>query len=157
MPSAVDILLADLQQQGVHLEAHGDRLRYCPRSALTPELVERLKAHKVELLAALRAGGVPGASIALPGVSPFSRWVQRSDWRDRMGWEAQGLPDEVAWWRRCDFEDLPEPGNPCPKCGSLEYWTDLLGGRHCQHCDGDLLRRGLELVQLAGKIRNRKE
>jgi hypothetical protein len=36
------------------LEAHGERLRYYPRSALTPDLLDRLKAHKAELLAMLR-------------------------------------------------------------------------------------------------------
>ncbi len=45
MMSAVDDLLADLQQRGVRLEAHGDRLRYRPRSALTPDLAGRLKEH----------------------------------------------------------------------------------------------------------------
>jgi len=47
-------LLADLDRLGVRLEADGDRLRYHPRSALTGELVARLKAHKGDLLAMLR-------------------------------------------------------------------------------------------------------
>lgn len=54
--SAAD-LLADLARRGVRLEAAGERLRYFPRSALTPELLDRLKAHKAELLAMLRAAG----------------------------------------------------------------------------------------------------
>lgn len=33
-----------------------------------------------------------------------------------------------------------EPSDPCGRCGGIEIWTDLRGGRHCQTCD----RRGLE-------------
>jgi hypothetical protein len=47
-------LLLDLGRLGIRLEAHGDRLRYSPRSALTPDLADRLKAHKAELLVMLR-------------------------------------------------------------------------------------------------------
>ena len=46
-------LLADLAVRGIRLEADGERLRYHPRSALTPKLLERLKAHKADLLALL--------------------------------------------------------------------------------------------------------
>ncbi len=48
-------LLLDLERLGIRLEARGDRLRYSPRSALTPDLLNRLKAHKQELLTVLRA------------------------------------------------------------------------------------------------------
>ena len=47
-------LLADVARRGIKLEPHGDRLRYCPRSAVTPDLAERLAAHKAELLAMLQ-------------------------------------------------------------------------------------------------------
>ena len=50
-------LMADLTRLGIRLEAHGDRLRYSPRSAVTPELVDRMKAHKPELLAMLQPEG----------------------------------------------------------------------------------------------------
>ncbi len=52
--NASDLLL-DLKRRGIRLEARGDRLRYSPRSALTPDLLDRLKAHKQELLTVLRA------------------------------------------------------------------------------------------------------
>ncbi len=48
-------LLAHLDRLGVRLEADGDRLRYYPRSTLTPELIARLKAHKGDVLAMLTA------------------------------------------------------------------------------------------------------
>ena len=47
-------LMIDLARLGIHIEAHGDRLRYSPRSAMTPDLADRVKAHKGELLAILR-------------------------------------------------------------------------------------------------------
>lgn len=61
--SAADLLL-DLGRLGIRLEADGERLRYFPRSALTPDLLERLKAHKAELLAVLRPA--PEAAPAVP-------------------------------------------------------------------------------------------
>ena len=51
--SAADLLL-DLSRLGIRLEADGERLRYFPRSVLTPNLLGRLKAHKAELLTMLR-------------------------------------------------------------------------------------------------------
>jgi len=44
-------LIVDLLNRGIRLEADGDRLRYFPRSAATPELIERMQAHKSELIA----------------------------------------------------------------------------------------------------------
>lgn len=54
-------LLADLTSRGIELEARGDRLRYRPRSKMTPDLTERLKVHKLAILAAVRAGWLPQA------------------------------------------------------------------------------------------------
>jgi hypothetical protein len=47
-------LITDLARLGIRLEARGDRLRYSPRSAVTPDLADRMKAHKGELLTILR-------------------------------------------------------------------------------------------------------
>ncbi len=48
------VLLAEIQQLGVCLEAKGDTLHAeAPEDILTPELVAKLKAHKAELLTAL--------------------------------------------------------------------------------------------------------
>ena len=44
-----------------------------------------------------------------------------------------------------DFDELPEPGDPCPACGSLEKRWGLLGGEHCQRCDARKLDRSLKL------------
>ena len=50
--SAAELFL-DLGRLGIRLEADGERLRYFPRSALTPDLLDRLKVNKAELLAAI--------------------------------------------------------------------------------------------------------
>ncbi len=52
--STLASLMADLTQLGIRLEAQGDRLRDSPRSAVTPDLAQRMKAHKSELLTILR-------------------------------------------------------------------------------------------------------
>ena len=51
-PLAMMARLADL---GIVLKSSGDRLRFYPRSAVTPELAAELKRHKGELLALLRS------------------------------------------------------------------------------------------------------
>jgi len=81
-------LLMDLGRLGIRLEADGERLRYHPRSALTPDLMVRLKAHKPALLAMLRP--TPAAGPALPvatrdatvkSAKPVCRCGSRT-WRD---------------------------------------------------------------------------
>ncbi len=41
-PAPVSVLLAELARHGITLRAVGDRLRYRPRSAMTPGLADRL-------------------------------------------------------------------------------------------------------------------
>jgi len=49
--------LADLHERGVHVHAEGERLRCtAPPGVLTPELRDRLRHHKGEILELLRAG-----------------------------------------------------------------------------------------------------
>jgi hypothetical protein len=51
--SPAEVLLAELSARGIELQARGDRLRFGPREAATPDLVQQLKIHKAELLALL--------------------------------------------------------------------------------------------------------
>ena len=73
--SAVD-LITDLARLGIRLAAHGDRLRYSPRSAVTPGLNRRMKAHKSELLAILQpetnAAIIPGRCNGIVASGPRS-------------------------------------------------------------------------------------
>lgn len=98
--SAAD-LLSDLDRLHIRLDADGERLRFFPQSAMTPELLDRLRTHKAELLALLR----PEAE--LPGI-----------WRERivnrrngpvMVLERIDPPQRFPWLSDLDFEDLPEP------------------------------------------------
>jgi hypothetical protein len=68
--------MVDLARLGIRLEAHGDRLRYSPRSAVTPDLSDRMKAHKNQLLAMLRTGGAPAplAQIVKKSVPSDGKW-----------------------------------------------------------------------------------
>jgi TubC N-terminal docking domain len=50
-------LLADLRERGVEVMAEGNLLRYRPRSAITPELLDRLRAHKLPSI--LAEAGAP--------------------------------------------------------------------------------------------------
>lgn len=110
-------LLLELAGLGILLEAHGDRLRYSPRSALTPDLLTRLKTHKAELLAILRPEA--GSTDPVNAVEPLG-------------------PD--GWPVDCI---APEQVTPCATCGSFELWQsaagDLFGLRsgqwRCMKCD----------------------
>jgi hypothetical protein len=51
-------LRTDLHALGVTLAADGDRLRFCPRDKVTPELLQRLRTHKAELLGMLQPGDI---------------------------------------------------------------------------------------------------
>jgi hypothetical protein len=50
--TSVADLLVDLSARGIKVEAHENGIRYRPRSAMTPELLARLKIHKHKLLIA---------------------------------------------------------------------------------------------------------
>ena len=46
----VESLLAELARRGIVLVSDGDRLRFHPKAAMTPKLLDRLKEHKPEIL-----------------------------------------------------------------------------------------------------------
>jgi len=60
-------LLAELTALGIELQAHGERLRFRPQSAMTAELVARVKVHKPGLLALLTNTETPAGDAATPG------------------------------------------------------------------------------------------
>jgi len=45
--------LAEMKGLGIELRASGDMVRYRPPQAMTPDLLERLRMHKAEILASL--------------------------------------------------------------------------------------------------------
>lgn len=89
-------LLAELKRLGVTVSARGDRLRYSPRSAVTPDMAKCMKAHKAAVLAIL------AGETWEPGISEEAT---------------------LANWRAINDADrdfLLGPRNwpaPCPWCG----------------------------------------
>ncbi len=131
--SAADLMF-DLARSGIRIEAHGDRLRYSPRSAVTPDLAERMKTHKSELLAILRGGRT---TILCP-------WCRRTTLFDgRRGVWCTDC-ERLAWLYephgaviRADHanHEVIDPPDPCPECGTLELWQTLEGNWRCLRCD----------------------
>lgn len=102
-------LLLDLERAGIQeVRADGGRLLYRPRSAMTPVLTERLKAHKVDLLVALSPMAM-GTTPRPAADDPLAGWVRRQDYRGRWGWERPGLAEADRWWARWDYDALPTP------------------------------------------------
>ncbi len=91
-------LLADLNARGIKLAPHGDRLRFSPRGAMTPELAERLRTHKVEVLA------------HLAGEDPKVEDVPVED---------NALEDNPVEDPAVSEEGAPQPEAVC-RCGSVE-------------------------------------
>lgn len=56
-----------------------------------------------------------------------------------------------------DFESLPPPGDPCPRCGSLEAWENILGRRRCGVCERDILEKAIGLTIRAARLRERAQ
>jgi len=98
----------------------------------------------------LPAADAPGTLEPGPD---FSGWELRPDFGDRLGLEPADAAEPARWWAHGGFDDLPEPGDGCPQCGSLEAWLDLTGGRRCGECDGSKLGCALQLAHRAGGLR----
>jgi hypothetical protein len=85
-PVTLTDLLSDVARLGIHLEARGDVLRCHPRSAVTPELAERLKAAKAELLAWLSRPAVDDVAWEeAEGLEPCPRCGGWQAWRTLAG------------------------------------------------------------------------
>lgn len=59
-------VLADVARRGITLQAHAGKLRFHPRSAMTPDLARRIKAHRQALLALLSDTTPPDATAVAP-------------------------------------------------------------------------------------------
>ena len=121
-------LLMDLGRLGIRLEADGERLRFHPRSALTPELLGRLKAHKGELLTMLlRASdfdvdNAPNAEPA-PIIDPATTTEQIC----RCG---------STTWRDVPIHDGRSIRRDCGRCGRFicfPIWHDKYTGHNGQY------------------------
>jgi hypothetical protein len=145
-------LLMDLGRLGIRLEADGERLRYRPQSALTPDLLTRLKAHKGELLTMLRRASGFDVDSA-PDAEPAPETENRTH---RMPQElrrrVEATPD--TWrnidstttkticrcgsttWRDVPIQDGQSTRRDCGRCGRfLEFpiWHGIDTGHNDQY------------------------
>ena len=120
--------MTDLAQLGIRIEAHGDRLRYSPRSAVTPDLGQRMKAHKGELLAMLRQGAKPQETEPPRNVAPIlpvedgtpaeARPERTEPQHGLIGHAPQHSP-------RPPVSILADPPVICPRCQSRRVLREL--------------------------------
>jgi len=129
-------LLSDLQALGVTLEAHGDQLRFHPRSAVGPDMLARLRDCRAELLEILT--GAPLTADPEDASRDAARDARPQDRDDDLaGWREMHTPDgrtvlERSDWTGCETIDPPDP---CPTCGSITRWQDGTGRWRCPTCD----------------------
>jgi len=76
---------------------------------VTPDLTERLKARKGELLAILRPVVAPDRATTTPAAGEAELAEIRPG----------AAPEAIRW------EDCLDPPDPCPECGTLELWQTL--------------------------------
>ena len=103
--TAVQAVLATCQQRGIMLHVAGEKVTVdAPEGTLTPDLLAALRQYKAGLVELLKNGRLLTETTGSANPNP---------------------PDtDVAPWDKC-----LEPPDPCPKCGSLMIWWDVLGGR----------------------------
>ena len=103
-------ILSELERRGVRLEVVADRLRFRPKEAVTPELVEVLKQHKGEILTVLQSRQ-PATSYGLcPGPDKCGGCysVGVIDGRERFIHPPKVSPEWNAWLTKWQ----PKKGNP---------------------------------------------
>lgn len=153
-------LLEDARAAGLTVEVDGNRLVvWGPKSA--EKLAHRLLRNKAHVLAALGFAGWVRRPDTEAATEPFppapathgqgvpEEPSSETFTLDGHCWtvyrsvkQTSGRIEDV--YVRDDYEGPPpevdldhgfeEPGEPCPECGSLDYWENVLGERFCQQC-----------------------
>ena len=108
-------LMEGLALLGIRLEDRGDRLRYSPRSAMTPDLARRMKVHRGELLESV------GTENFL-----FNDWIKVNEPDGRISWNNPAYIQEEL--------EVINPPDPCPKCRRLELWQSGANYWRCLRC-----------------------
>lgn len=107
-------LVAVLTARGIELQAEGGRLRFRPREAMTPDLAERVKRHKPELLAMLAGGPEPVADDR-PETHADREWRRflavAQPWPEGRGWYD---PRELERFRRLTERPAARPATAQP-------------------------------------------
>jgi len=117
-------LLGDLRTRGVAFSIDGGKLIIdAPRGVLAEADVARLRAHKPELLALLQTAPASHAEAV--------EWLADPQQQPEAHDTADAFHDSpTALW-----EAAEEPGDGCPRCGSLAAWWSPLDTRRCLNCE----------------------
>ena len=127
----VESLIANLADLGVQILADGDRLRFWPRSAASPSLLEQMKVHKVELLESVRSAGTSTNepepkthAECFDQDDPFEDWI-----------ELVNADGTIVWIHsRYIHAEIVDRPDPCLKCQSLTFWWNESGDTRCLNC-----------------------
>jgi hypothetical protein len=133
--TTVQAILAICHQRGIVLGVAGEKLTVdAPQGAIEPDLLAQFRQHKASLLDVLQRGQ--------PGMEAAQLLADPND--------ASPPSTDIVPWEEC--VELPDP---CPKCGSLMMWWDVLGGQHCMMCEKPKypLEKTAELRELAKRLR----
>jgi len=93
-------LLEELERLGVELRAVDEDLEYeGPDEAITPELLERLKAHKADLMAACGKAGTVAEEVRKPTNIVHIRATEDPETRKLLaaGWEPKERCGKLIW------------------------------------------------------------
>ena len=95
-------LLVELREYGVQLVATGGELRYRPREAVTPQLLDDLREHKPELLQLLESEQykLQGVNCYSEDSRPEVRNLIAVGWKpkERCGKTIWGSPENGFWY-----------------------------------------------------------
>ena len=95
-------LLAELRKCSVELVATGGQLRYRPREAVTPQLLDQLKKHKPELLKLVESEQheLQGANCCSEDSHPESSKLKAAGWKpkERCGKTVWQSLDNGFWY-----------------------------------------------------------
>ncbi|MCC7085189.1 MAG: hypothetical protein IT427_09305 [Pirellulales bacterium] len=118
--AAIDPLLAECEAQGIRLALDGDGGLNIdsPQGALTPDLLDRLKTHKAELLALLRPAP-PDAELQTPKSAPNIPTIRLASGKTAIAGISGALLGNLKSKPAADPPEKPKP--KCRRCGSAEY------------------------------------
>ena len=173
-------LLERCRALGIRLEADGDNLAIdAPAGSLTPELLAEIREHKAALLAVLKEPSGEGTATPTPDPAPepetatsgdgepvtahvhpdaditghpIDAWLAAEDFGK---WTCQNGRWTCPEASGDDFDALPDPGQPCPVCGSLDVLWGLWNETICQRCNPDKLARSFRLAERAQRLRQK--
>jgi hypothetical protein len=127
MGSAAQVL-KDLSNRGIEIVVDGRKLRFRPRSDVTPELLEALKANRAEIIAHLqeRNGGSGNGSPLSPEKTTLLLPPASKDTDMTTDFGPAPLPSRMPSVEQIQHKD--------PDCRSVRSWHHRWGSWHCEDC-----------------------